>query len=133
MSKNTTVSITLKLKGNAGADLTRINLDQIKQTQKINTNWNMAATAQARFTDQVRRSTTETKQTSTASEQLLRTNRMLEGVLRQQAIQTRLLSGQLKAQTRDYTLQTRMLSEQARHARELQRALADAARSQRDM
>ncbi len=133
MSKNATVSITLKLKGNAGADLSRISVEQIKHTQKITAGWNMAAIGQAKFTDQMRRSTTETKQAAGASDQLLRTNRMLEGVLRQQAIQTRLLSQQLKAQTRDYTLQTRMLSEQARHARELQRALADAARSQRDM
>lgn len=133
MSKNTTVSITLKLKGNAGADLSRISVDQIKHTQKITAGWNMAAVGQAKFTDQMRRSTTETKQAAGASDQLLRTNRMLEGVLRQQAIQTRLLSQQLKAQTRDYSLQTRMLSEQARHARDLQRALAEAARSQRDM
>lgn len=133
MSKNTTVSITLKLKGNAGADLSRISVDQIKHTQKITAGWNMAAVGQAKFTDQMRRSTTETKQAAGASDQLLRTNRMLEGVLRQQAIQTRLLSQQLKAQTRDYSLQTRLLSEQARHARDLQRAMADAARSQRDM
>lgn len=133
MSKNTTVSITLQLKGTAGKDLSRISADQIKQTQKINANWNMATTAQAKFTDQVRKSTTETKNTNVAGEQLLRTNRLLEGVLRQQAIQTRLQSSQLKAQARDYTLQTRMLSEQARHARELQRAMAAAARSQRDM
>ncbi|MEY2862825.1 MAG: hypothetical protein RLY58_532 [Pseudomonadota bacterium] len=133
MSKNTTVSITLQLRGTAGKDLSRITTEQINQTQKINANWNMATTAQAKFTDQLRRSTTETKQASGASDQLLRTNRMLEGVLRQQAIQTRLISGQLKAQNRDYSLQTRMLSEQARHAKDLQRALADAARSQRDM
>jgi hypothetical protein len=133
MSKNTTVSITLKLRGTAGKDLSRITTEQINQTQKINANWNMATTAQAKFTDQLRRSTTETKQASGASDQLLRTNRMLEGVLRQQAIQTRLLSGQLKAQNRDYSLQTRMLSEQARHAKDLQRAMADAARNQRDM
>lgn len=133
MSKNTTVSITLKLKGTAAQDLNRVGRDQVTIAQKVNQTWSMTAKAQGDFVNMTRRATQETKQTAVASDHVLRTNRMLEGVLRQQTIQTRLLSQQAKSQTRDYTLQTRMLSEQARHARDLQRSMAGAAQSQRVM
>ena len=133
MSKNTTVTLSIRIKGTAAADLSRMGRDQVQVAQKVNQTWSMTAKAQGDFVNMSRRATQETKQTARAGDQVLRTNRMLEGVLRQQAIQTRLLSQQAKSQTRDYTLQTRMLSEQARHARDLQRSMAGAAQSQRSM
>ncbi len=133
MSKTTTVSLVLKLSGTAGKDLNRITTDQIQQTKKIEANWNLSTQASIKFTNQLKQATTEVKTVNTATVDLVRTNRMLEGVNRQLSIQTRLISQQLKSQNRDYQLQTRMLSEQARHAQDLQRALADAARNQRDI
>lgn len=133
MSKTTTVSLVLKLSGTAGKDLNRITTDQIQQTKKIEANWNLSTQASIKFTNQLKQATTEVKTVNTATVDLVRTNRMLEGVNRQLSIQTRLISQQLKSQNRDYQLQTRMLSEQARHAQDLQRALAEAARNQRDI
>lgn len=133
MSKTTTVSLVLKLSGTAGKDLNRITTDQIQQTKKIEANWNLSTQASIKFTNQLKQATTEVKTVNTATVDLVRTNRMLEGVNRQLSIQTRLISQQLKQQNRDYQLQTRMLSEQARHAQDLQRALAEAARNQRDI
>jgi hypothetical protein len=133
MSKTTTVSLVLKLSGTAGKDLNRITTDQIQQTKKIEANWNLSTQASIKFTNQLKQATTEVKTVNTATVDLVRTNRLLEGVNRQLSIQTRLISQQLKSQNRDYQLQTRMLSEQARHAQDLQRALAEAARNQRDI
>jgi len=96
--KNTTVSLTLKIQGNAGQQLKRIADDQVRSTQKINQNWTQIGTAQARFVSTAKAGTQATLSTAKASEKNLQTNRMLEGVLRQQSIQTRLQAQAFKQQ-----------------------------------
>lgn len=96
--KNTTVSLTLKIQGNAGQQLKRMADDQIRSTQKINQNWTQIGTAQARFVSTAKAGTQATLSTAKASEKNLQTNRMLEGVLRQQSIQTRLQAQAIKQQ-----------------------------------
>ena len=96
--KNTTVSLTLKIQGNAGQQLKRIADDQVRSTQKINQNWTQIGTAQARFVSTAKAGTQATLSTAKASEKNLQANRMLEGVLRQQSIQTRLQAQAFKQQ-----------------------------------
>lgn len=96
--KNTTVSLTLKVTGNAGQQLKRMADEQVRSTQKINQNWTQIGTAQARFVSTAKAGTQATLSTAKASEKNLQTNRMLEGVLRQQSIQTRLQAQAFKQQ-----------------------------------
>lgn len=96
--KNTTVSLTLKIQGNAGQQLKRMADDQVRSTQKINQNWTQIGTAQARFVSTAKAGTQATLSTAKASEKNLQANRMLEGVLRQQSIQTRLQAQAFKQQ-----------------------------------
>ncbi|BCZ13427.1 hypothetical protein OCUAc18_09670 [Acinetobacter baumannii] len=76
----------------------RISDQQIQATTKINTQWTQVASAQAKFVNTAKVGTRETLNTARAGDQLLRTNKMLEGVLRQQSIQTKLQSQLLKQQ-----------------------------------
>lgn len=97
--KNTTVSLTLQLKGQqAGQELKKISDHQVQSTTKINQQWTQIGSAQAKFVQTAKASTQATVNTARAGDQLLRTNRMLEGVLRQQSIQTKIQSQQLKQQ-----------------------------------
>lgn len=97
--KNTTVSLTLQVKGQqASAELKKIVDQQVQGTQKINQSWTQIGSAQARFVNTAKAGTQATMNTARAGDQLLRTNRMLEGVLRQQSIQTKLQSHALKQQ-----------------------------------
>lgn len=98
MSKNTTVSLTLQIKGNAGTELKRISDYQVQSTTKLNQQWTQVNSAQAKFVNTAKAGTEATINTSRAGDQLLRTNRMLEGVLRQQSIQTKLQSQLFKQQ-----------------------------------
>ncbi|MFA3041532.1 phage tail tape measure protein [Acinetobacter pittii] len=99
MSGNSTVSLTLQIKGQqAASEMKRISDQQIQATTKINTQWTQIGSAQAKFVNTARAGTRETINTARAGDQLLRTNRMLEGVLRQQSIQTKLQSQLLKQQ-----------------------------------
>lgn len=98
MSKNTTVSLTLQIKGNAGTELKRISDYQVQSTTKLNQQWTQVNSAQAKFVNTAKAGTEATINTARAGDQLLRTNRMLEGVLRQQSIQTKLQSQLLKQQ-----------------------------------
>lgn len=97
-NKNTTVSLTLQIKGNAGAEMKRIATDQVQATTKINQQWTQIGSAQAKFVQTAKMGTQATANTARAGDQLLRTNRMLEGVLRQQSIQTKIQSQQFKQQ-----------------------------------
>ena len=96
--KNTTVSLTLQIKGNAGQEMKKISDQQIQATTKINQQWTQIGSANAKFVQTAKAGTQATVNTARAGENLLRTNRMLEGVLRQQSIQTKLQSQQLKQQ-----------------------------------
>lgn len=99
MSGNSTVSLTLQIKGQqASQEMKRISDQQVQATSKINTQWTKIGSAQAKFVNTARAGTRETLNTARAGEQLLRTNRLLEGVLRQQSIQTRLQSQLLRQQ-----------------------------------
>lgn len=95
---NTTVSLTLLIKGDADIKLRKMNEEQIRSTSKINQNWIQIGSAQAKFVNLTKQGTQNTLNTARAGDQLLKTNRMLEGVLRQQSIQTRLQSQLLKQQ-----------------------------------
>lgn len=96
---NSTVSLTLQIKGQQAAqEMKRISDQQIQATTKINTQWTQVASAQAKFVNTAKVGTRETLNTARAGDQLLRTNKMLEGVLRQQSIQTKLQSQLLKQQ-----------------------------------
>ncbi|MFW2122862.1 phage tail tape measure protein [Acinetobacter ursingii] len=93
MSKNTTVSLTLQIKGQqASQEMKRISDQQVTATTKINQQWTQIGNAQAKFVNTAKTGTRETINTARAGDQLLRTNRMLEDVLRQQSIQTKLQS-----------------------------------------
>lgn len=96
--KNTTVSLTLQIKGNAGQEMKKISDQQVQATTKINQQWTQIGSANAKFVTTAKAGTQATLNTARAGENLLRTNRMLEGVLRQQSIQTKLQSQQLKQQ-----------------------------------
>lgn len=98
MSSNTTVSLTLQIKGNAGQELKRISDQQVKSTTQINQQWTQIGSTQTKFVNTARAGTQATINTARASDQMLRTNRMLEGVLRQQSIQSKLLSQNLRQQ-----------------------------------
>ncbi|MCH7357454.1 phage tail tape measure protein [Acinetobacter sp. NIPH 1958] len=96
---NSTVSLTLQIKGQQAAqEMKRISDQQVQATTKINTQWTQIGSAQAKFVNTARAGTRETMNTARAGDQVLRTNRMLEGVLRQQSIQTKLQSQLLKQQ-----------------------------------
>ncbi|WP_151730359.1 phage tail tape measure protein [Acinetobacter junii] len=96
---NSTVSLTLQIKGQQAAqEMKRISDQQVQATTKINTQWTQIGSAQAKFVNTARAGTRETMNTARAGDNLLRTNRMLEGVLRQQSIQTKLQSQLLKQQ-----------------------------------
>ncbi|MBK0063972.1 MULTISPECIES: phage tail tape measure protein [unclassified Acinetobacter] len=98
MSKNTTVSLTLQIKGQqASQEMKRISDQQVTTTTKINQQWTQIGNAQAKFVNTAKAGTRETINTARAGDQLLRTNKMLEQVLRQQSIQTK-LQGQLYKQ-----------------------------------
>lgn len=99
MSKNTTVSLTLQIKGQqASQEMKRISDQQVTATTKINQQWTQIGNAQAKFVNTAKTGTRETINTARAGDQLLRTNKMLEQVLRQQSIQTKLQSQLLKQQ-----------------------------------
>lgn len=96
---NSTVSLTLQIKGQQAAqEMKRISDQQVQATTKINTQWTQIGSAQAKFVNTARAGTREAMNTARAGDQMLRTNRMLEGVLRQQSIQTKLQSQLLKQQ-----------------------------------
>ena len=78
--------------------MNRFNNQQIRANTTINTQWTQISSAQARFVNGVKAGTQATMNTARVGDQLLRTNRMLEGVLRQQSIQTRIQSQLYKQQ-----------------------------------
>ena len=85
--KNTTVYMTLQIKGNAGQEMKRIADQQVTATTKINQQWTQIGTAQARFVNTARAGAQATQNTARAGDQLLRTNKLIEGVLRNQTSQ----------------------------------------------
>ncbi|MBN6515561.1 hypothetical protein [Acinetobacter pittii] len=96
---NSTVSLTLQIKGQQAAqEMKRISDQQVQATTKINAQWTQIGSAQAKFVNTAKAGTRETINTARAGDQVLRTNRMLEGVLRQQSIQTKLQNQLLKQQ-----------------------------------
>lgn len=97
--RNSTVSLTLQIRGQqAGQEIKRITDQQITATKQINQQWVQISSAQAKFATTAKAGTQATVQTARASDGLLRTNRMMEGVLRQQSIQTKIQSQQYKTQ-----------------------------------
>ncbi|OTG87702.1 hypothetical protein B9T31_04180 [Acinetobacter sp. ANC 4558] len=97
-TKNTTVSLTLQIKGTAGQELKRISDDQVRSTLKLNQQWTQVQSTQTKFTQTAKAGHQAVLSTARVGDQLLRTNRMLDGVLRQQSSQTKLQSQQLKNQ-----------------------------------
>ncbi|MBJ8502296.1 phage tail tape measure protein [Acinetobacter pittii] len=96
---NSTVSLTLQIKGQQAAqEMKRISDQQVQATTKINSQWTQIGSAQAKFVNTAKAGTRETMNTARAGDQLLRTNKMLGDVLRQQSIQTKLQSQLLKQQ-----------------------------------
>lgn len=96
---NSTVSLTLQIKGQqAFQEMKRFNDQQIRANTTINTQWTQISSAQAKFVNGAKAGTQATINTARVGDQLLRTNRMLEGVLRQQSIQTKLQSQLLRQQ-----------------------------------
>ncbi|MDV4263311.1 phage tail tape measure protein [Acinetobacter seifertii] len=115
-TRNTTVSLTLQIKGSqAGQELKRISDQQITAANKVNQQWTQIGSAQAKLVNTARVGTRETLNTARAGEQLLRTNRMLEGVLRQQSIQTK-----LQAQT--YKQSVNSISQMASLVRQIEQS-----------
>lgn len=88
-SRNTTVSLTLQIKGNAGQEMKRISDQQVTATTKINTQWTQISSAQAKFVNTARAGAQATQNTARAGDQLLRTNRLIENVLKNQTTQIR--------------------------------------------
>lgn len=87
MSKNTVVSMTLQIKGNAAQEMKRISDQQVTATTKINQQWTQIGSAQARFVNTARAGAQATQNTARAGDQLLKTNRLIENVLRNQTTQ----------------------------------------------
>lgn len=133
MSKNTTVSLTLQLRGNAGQQLKQLNFEQIKSTQTINRNWVLIGQAAARAAQAAQKKKKETVDTTRASDQLLRTNRLLTQVLTQQQQQTRVMTQQLRQQERSYQIQLNTLRQQVREGERLRQTLQQAGREQQNL
>lgn len=94
-----TVQLRLQLTGQQAAqELKRISDQQVTANTKLAAQWTQIGSAQAKFVNTAKIGTRETLNTARAGDQLLQTNRMLEGVLRQQSIQTKLQSQLLKQQ-----------------------------------
>lgn len=119
-NSNPTVSLTLQIKGQqAGQELKKISDQQITATKQINQQWTQIGTAQAKFVTTAKAGTQATIQTARASDGLLRTNRMMEGVLRQQSIQTRIQSQQFKQQQATVQRLTNLMHQQQQSAQQL--------------
>lgn len=120
--RNSTVSLTLQVRGQqAGQEIKKITDQQISATKQINQQWVQIGSAQAKFTTTARAGTQATVQTARASDGLLRTNRMMEGVLRQQSIQTRIQSQHYKNQQTTVQRLTTLLQQQQQSAAQLAR------------
>lgn len=119
MAGNSTVTLTLQLKGNAGNELQRISNQQIQATAKINQQWTQVGATQQRLVNTTRSNTTATLNTARAGEQLLRTNQLLERVLKQQE--------------RSYQAQINALRQQASNADKLKQHLQGASRATENM
>lgn len=87
MSNNSVVSLRLQLKGQAGAELRKIGQEQTQSTAKVNQNWTKIAQTQTRVVQIAKQGMKATQATSFVSEQLLRTNKTLEYVTKQQTLQ----------------------------------------------
>ncbi len=84
-SKNTTVSLTLQVKGSqASQELKRLADQQITDTKKINDQWNRIDTAQKSSVNTAKAGTQAARDTARAGDQLLQTQRATETVLRTQ-------------------------------------------------
>ena len=119
-NSNSTVSLTLQIKGQqAGQELKKISDQQITATKQINQQWTQIGTAQAKFVTTAKAGTQATVQTARASDGLLRTNLMMEGVLRQQSIQTRIQSQQFKQQQATVQRLTSLIHQQQQSAQQL--------------
>lgn len=120
--RNSTVSLTLQVRGQqAGQEIKKITDQQISATKQINQQWVQIGSAQAKFTTTARAGTQATVQTARASDGLLRTNRMMEGVLRQQSIQTRIQSQNYKTQQTTVQRLTTLIQQQQQSAAQLAR------------
>ncbi|MCR4529856.1 phage tail tape measure protein [Acinetobacter venetianus] len=121
-NSNSTVSLTLQIKGQqAGQEMKKISDQQISATKQINQQWTQIGSAQAKFVATAKTGTQATVQTARASDGLLRTNRMMEGVLRQQSIQTRIQSQQFKQQQATVQRLTGLMQQQQQSAQQLAR------------
>lgn len=95
---NSTVSLTIQLKGNAHNEMRRFGEEQVKTTSKINQQWVQVGNAQAKFVSLAQTGTRETINTARAGEKLLQTNKILTQVLHQGTNQTKLQAQFLKQQ-----------------------------------
>ncbi|WP_336939170.1 hypothetical protein [Acinetobacter modestus] len=118
-NKNTVVSLTLQLKGNAAQELKKIGDEQVKATTKVNQQWQQVGNAQAKFVTLTQAGTRETINTARASDNVLQKNKMLESVLRQQSIQTKIQSQQFKTQQSTVQQLTVLIKQQQQSAAQL--------------
>lgn len=132
MAKNTTVSLTLQIKGNAGAELKRISDQQVQSTAKLNQQWTQINGAQARFVNTAQAGTRATMNTARAGDQVVRTNRLLVQIMQQQQRQSNLMTQQLRQQERSYQVQVNSLRSQVREAERLRQQLEAAGRAGRN-
>ncbi|ENX33942.1 hypothetical protein F889_02606 [Acinetobacter colistiniresistens] len=118
-SSNSTVSLTLQIRGQqAGQEIKKISDQQITATKQINQQWTQIGSAQAKFVSVAKVGVQTTMQTARVSDGLLRTNRMMEGVLRQQSIQTKVQGQQLKTQQATVQRLTGLMQQQQQAAQQ---------------
>jgi hypothetical protein len=144
---NTTVSLTLKLRGQQAQQvLEQLNKAQERSaTELLKTNRYLEGVLrqqaqqtgiQARQYQQmntlVQQQRSALTQTTTQTQASLRTNQLLERVLQQQVRQSTQLTQQTRNQNRDYQLQVNMLRQQVAAAERLRQQLEAASRAQRD-
>jgi hypothetical protein len=131
-TKNSTVSLTLTLKGNAGQELRKIGVDQLNLTKKVNEQLNLGTTATgkmvqigARVTstlkEQVNQSSLLTKQLDSSQ----RNGQLLEKFMQQSAVQARNLQKAVQGLGLDKTArQTNQIADNMKRAQMIAKTIA---------
>jgi hypothetical protein len=122
MSSNSKVTLTLSLKGNAGAELHRIGLDQIAQAKRVNEQLNLGAKATGKMSQmgqQVNATLKEqVRQTSLLTHQLETSTRqagMFERYMEQSALQSHALLAAIRGLSLERTVrQTKDIADNIR-------------------
>lgn len=93
---NTTVSLTIQLRGNGADALRRAGADQLNTTRRVNQQFTQINTQQTRYLNVQRQSTQQMQQTARAGQNLLGSHQTLVNVLRREIEQQRTLVQQLR-------------------------------------